>query len=540
MQRPAVFSLTVAIATLVLALMAVVLGGCGGSSSSAVAPTPEPAAEPPPFYFVADLTTGKVTALPAGEIPEDGVRPQVVGTNTGPGSPLVVSSSDMFDYAGNPGWRTIRLRVVNTMSMPVGESPTGEITGLDLVFTSLVFKKGDGLPVHGGAVLSPDKYDPNGQLPVIHYDTKLAGGGGAAERQVSFLVPMSTTQIVWSVVVRTDTTFPGSFPKPTVRCWVSTVAGSGVPGLADGAAHLAQFTDPRGLCVAPNGAIIVADFTNDALREITPSGYVRTIPLKGVVVNGPVDVAIDVLNSAGSTQILYVTALNSDRVFRIVRNSNTNNTSSVVPVVGGGADPDSTTTADTLALTSPTGIACDLTGGFWMTDYGTNDRVYYIRPQPGISVTTAAASQYQVLTNLPGLTNPCDCSVDDHGNVFIVEGGANRVTRRDADGSLTTIPLPSLGWGACTVNGPGTICYLKSPSTSRISHLRLIGANPKLAGSWMVSLITDGGSGYQDGSGLTAKFSFDDEGLDLDPSGTLYVTDRDNHRIRRLDRLAGE
>jgi DNA-binding beta-propeller fold protein YncE len=50
---------------------------------------------------------------------------------------------------------------------------------------------------------------------------------------------------------------------------VTTVAGSGVKGYADGAALLAQFNAPTGLAVSPNGgAIYVADYLNKCIRMI--------------------------------------------------------------------------------------------------------------------------------------------------------------------------------------------------------------------------------------------------------------------------------
>ena len=53
---------------------------------------------------------------------------------------------------------------------------------------------------------------------------------------------------------------------------VSTYAGSGVAGFADGAAAQAQFTSPTGVVVTPDGRLFVADNGNNRIRLINANG----------------------------------------------------------------------------------------------------------------------------------------------------------------------------------------------------------------------------------------------------------------------------
>lgn len=85
---------------------------------------------------------------------------------------------------------------------------------------------------------------------------------------------------------------------------VSTVAGSGKAGYIDGAPTAAQFNNPTGIAPLPNGAAVVADRNNNRLRLVTPDGSVTTLagngeagfadgPIADARFNQPLDVDFD-------------------------------------------------------------------------------------------------------------------------------------------------------------------------------------------------------------------------------------------------------
>ncbi len=68
-----------------------------------------------------------------------------------------------------------------------------------------------------------------------------------------------------------------SIRKITPEGVVSTMAGTGAAGSANGTGTMARFNYPRGLSIDASGAVYVADYGNHLIRKITPEGVVSTL-----------------------------------------------------------------------------------------------------------------------------------------------------------------------------------------------------------------------------------------------------------------------
>ncbi|MBY0244854.1 MAG: T9SS type B sorting domain-containing protein [Sphingobacteriaceae bacterium] len=100
---------------------------------------------------------------------------------------------------------------------------------------------------------------------------------------------------------------------------VSTLAGNGTRGFADGPGTVAKFNNPRGIVVHSSGNVYVADFDGHRIRKITPAGVVST--LSGSGTSGFADGAANVAkfsnpNSvvAGASGNVYVTDSNNQLI----------------------------------------------------------------------------------------------------------------------------------------------------------------------------------------------------------------------------------
>jgi N,N-dimethylformamidase beta subunit-like protein/NHL repeat-containing protein len=144
---------------------------------------------------------------------------------------------------------------------------------------------------------------------------------------------------------------------------------------------------------------------------------------------------------------------------------------------------------------------------------------------------------------------PTAAAVDAGGNVFVADTGnhAIRMIRNDAARTVATIagdgtPGTALGDGASArldtptgiAVGPDGTVYVSDTGNQRILRLRPSGggwSSDRLAGD-------DGDPGFRDGSGADARFQ-NPGGLAF-AAGKLYVADRQNNAIRRVDASSGQ
>ena len=254
---------------------------------------------------------------------------------------------------------------------------------------------------------------------------------------------------------------------------VSTFAGSGATGSADGTGTAATFSGPTGIALDASGNVYIGDAGNDKIRKITPAGVVTTLAVTGIK-----DAFGLVLDATGN---LYDAEFGFYRVQKVTP-------AGVVSILAGNASTPGSADGTGAAATFNTtcGITADTSGNLYIADFFNN----MIRKiTPGGVVTTLAGS----------------------------------LTTGYADGTGTSATFS--GPTGITADASGNL-YVSDQNNQRIRKITPAGVVTTVAGS--------GSYGFANGTGASATFNTP-RAICIDPTGSiLYVADQGNNCIRKI------
>jgi len=274
----------------------------------------------------------------------------------------------------------------------------------------------------------------------------------------------------------------GGGSAPPFTNGTSTLAGSGDAAFVDGDRDVARFSNPVNVAFGPDGNVYVADFDNNKIRVVTADGTTSTL--------------IAQMNFARPFGLVFADANT------LYCTTDSNGQAQHAPGKTGSvwkidiAAQQATEIIDSIGL--PRGIAFLADGRLALADYE-NHVIELLDPN------TAALTTLAGTFGAPGFADGTGAAARFSVPLGIVQR---------SDGSLV----------------------VADEMNNRLRVVTLTGSVTTMAGT--------GESGFADGSMTSAMFALP-EALAIDKSGTLYVTDLGNYRVRRIkgstiDTIAGD
>ena len=336
-----------------------------------------------------------------------------------------------------------------------------------------------------------------------------------------------------------------SIAKAGSNYTVNTLTGNGIAGLVNGNKDIAEFNSPFAVASDAQRNVYVADQGNNCIRKITPNGVVSTLAGSGVAgfadgtgaaaqFNAPQGVAM------GSLGNIYLTDAANNCIRMITADgvvTTLTGLSSYLRQEGYADGP-----AASAQFAFPIGIAVDKQGNIYVAD-NANEVIRKISLSGNV-ITMAGSPGKNGFADGFGASamfdNPQGLAVDELGNVYVADVNNNRIRKITSYGVVTTIAGNSMvghtdGTGAAaTFAGPTGVAtdfygniYVADATGQCIRKITPNGLVSTLAGSTITI------QGYVDWPDSLARFAFP-TGIATDPEGEIFVADNINNRIRRI------
>jgi len=354
----------------------------------------------------------------------------------------------------------------------------------------------------------------------------------------------------------------------------------------------ARFNWPSGLELDANGNLFVADRSNNVIRVITSANpgalkvpvapYVLPLPSRGgppakgpagtidtyagtggrgfngdhkaldTLLYWPQDCVVDESTGAGAGEV-YFPDWNNHRVRKVATDG------TVTTVVGSGELGDTTGPALQIRMNHPTDLQFNpIDGALWIAAWHT-DKILRLDPSDQtISYMAGGARGFAgdglAIDSNTKLNIPSSVKFDHAGNWYISDEG-NRRLRSVISNVINTI----VGTGVddpLNDDGPGALANLAFPvgqsaqPAGRIAlspddhylyvadtnHHRIRRVDLTSGDNHITTIAGTGTAGYagDGGPALAAQFSSPVD-VETDPAGNIYVADRDNNAIRKID-----
>ena len=327
---------------------------------------------------------------------------------------------------------------------------------------------------------------------------------------------------------------------------ITTVAGDGRQGDSGdgGAATAAQLRYPRGVALDRAGNLYIADTFNDCIRKVDSAGRISTVAgtgTGGFSGDGGAAVAAQLWNPYGvaldGSGNLYITDWGNHRIRKV------NSAGVISTVAGGGSSLGDGGAAVAAQLSRPTGVALDGAGNLYIADTSNHsirkvDSAGIISTVAGRSIGDGGAA------TAAQLFWPTGVALDGADNLYIADWRNQRIRKVDAAGIISTVAGDGTNGSRRGDGGAAVAAQLWNPYGVALDGAgNLYIANRgnhciyKVDSAGVISTVAGDrrpGSRGDGGAAVAAQLN-GPSSVALDGSGNLYIADSDNHRIRKVD-----
>ena len=333
---------------------------------------------------------------------------------------------------------------------------------------------------------------------------------------------------------------------------ITTIAGTGAEGFSGdgGAAISAQLESPSGVAIDSAGNIYIYDAGNLRIRKVDANGIITTVAGNGqsgsTADGGLATGAMLGLNTNGSVVVdsagnFYFSDVTNNAVRKVtVSNGIISTFAGKVGQTGSGGDGGLATSA---TFQNPCGLAFDAAGNLYIAD-GFNHKIREVLAKNGI-VNTVAGNGTNGTTGDGGLAtaaalgNPFDVAVDAQGNLYIPDYHYNTVRKVTAGSNIINLLAGSTA-GYSGDGGPATSAQLDNPVGVAVDSSGTVyiadDSNNRIRTVNSGIIHEFAGADHAQGDGgkaLTATLYFPDRTA-WDSAGNLYIADTSNSRIRKV------
>jgi sugar lactone lactonase YvrE len=326
--------------------------------------------------------------------------------------------------------------------------------------------------------------------------------------------------------------WPGTAPLAADWAGATRVlAGDGTPAARDGRALDARFSEPFGLAVGPDGTLFIADAgDHHAIRVLSPDGTLFTLAggTRGFADGRGADARFD--TPSGVALTASGSLLVADTANNAIREVSPDG--HVRTIAGGGPPGFADGPAATARFNGPIGVTVDPDGRIVVAD-SYNDRIRIITPDGQVTTLAGGARGF---ADGPGagarFDTPAGIAVMPDGTLLVADTGNNLLRGIDSSGHVTTPDgLPSLSRPTGITAGRDDAIYV----TDERGRIIAIDLAPRTdedeADRPRARTIAGARPGFREGIGAEAEFRRP-SGIAVRAPGELIVADTGNALVR--------